>query len=128
MTTTLKIEQMIANFLWKEGLHTIHWNRLCRPKKGGLGLRKISDTAQVSLLQQVWNSLSDDEALWSQWMRSKYWKQVNFWDAREDSNHSACWKAFLRSRPLALQCMRHQISIGDKSFWRDPWYKEGRLI
>lgn len=49
--TILKIEQMMAKFLWKRGMHSISWVRICRQtknkKKKGQGLRKLSNRTQA---------------------------------------------------------------------------------
>lgn len=54
----------------------------------------------------------------------RVFERINFWDDK-DRNNSLVWKELLRVRPIAMKCVRYDGSI---SFWRHPWYREGRLI
>lgn len=51
--TILKIEQMMAKFLWKRGMHSISWVRICRQTKN-----KKKRTRTEEIVQQN-SSLTD---------------------------------------------------------------------
>lgn len=54
MAIILKIEQLMANFLWKGGMHLIAWNKICKLEiDGGLGRKRIRTIAQTSARKQI---------------------------------------------------------------------------
>ena len=61
--TIAKIEQIFNNFLWSGKLGNasrakIRWEYVCLPKEeGGLGLRRVKDSNDASVIKHIWKSV-----------------------------------------------------------------------
>ncbi|XP_020250145.1 uncharacterized protein LOC109827551 [Asparagus officinalis] len=122
------LESIFANFLWKGKLHTINWKDICRPKKeGGFGLRKLNDLCHAAGIKLIWRLITTS-TLWSNWMKFRYVRDGNFWDAPAHAMDSGTWKFFSGLKSKAMCCIRKSIGNGETtSLWFDPWVLEGRL-
>ncbi len=96
--TMRRIEQIMANFLWKNKLHGVCWEDVCKTEKeGGLGLRWLRDLGEAASFKRTWRCIQDESSIWACWMRQRYLRTRNFFDVGEMSTHSVTWKNILRS-------------------------------
>lgn len=78
-SSTIKgIESLCMEFLWGDAdrrrkIHTVKWDAICLPKKGGgLGIRKVKDLVNAGIILSIWNIAAENESLWVRWVHGKY--------------------------------------------------------
>jgi len=72
-----ELERMFAKILWGDKMHAWAWDKLCKPKGGGLAIRRIQDINKAAGVKLVWRCCMSD-SIWAQWMRSNMSKQGFF--------------------------------------------------
>ena len=88
------IESMCSAFLWSGSLTQTHkakvsWEYLCFPKEeGGLGIRKLRDSAKAFAMKLIWRIFTQSSSLWVSWVTHYLLKYDSFWDVRDDSKGS----------------------------------------
>lgn len=98
-----ELERIIGKFIWKEGLHSVSWDNICRPKKeGGLGLRKIKDMSRAAGVKLLWR-LGSTDTLWATWMRSSYFANSSIWDYSTRLLDSGTIKFIMEARDVSAQ-------------------------
>lgn len=122
------MEEIMRAFLWNQnGQHRTHWvswERIVTPlEKGGLGIRKISETMYGLHGKLAWNIFSG-ESIWAQLLYQKY--GLNgvhvFQPARPNS--SRLWKVLCpRFRNLRYMS-RWRVGSGQILFWQMNWMGE----
>nr|KYP66352.1 Putative ribonuclease H protein At1g65750 family [Cajanus cajan] len=60
------IDHICRNFLWGDfddhkNIHAVEWDEICRPKEGGLGLRKRKDVNDTFMIKNCWSILTQPE-------------------------------------------------------------------
>ncbi|KAF8388634.1 hypothetical protein HHK36_027311 [Tetracentron sinense] len=128
------IEKLFAKFIWagpemQRATYKVAWESICRPKvEGGLGIRRISDWNNSSLLKRVWELASKGNSLWALWFRSNILWQESIWTIKMRRAPSWCVRSILKVRDLAESLITHQIGDGKQSWlWLDPWHPRGVL-
>ena len=102
--TIAKIEQIFSSFLWSGKLGNarrakIRWESVCLPKKeGGLGLRRVKDSNDASVMKHIWNFFYRKDSLWVAWVQRIYLRQGSLWCAKIPSNCSWSWRKILQLR------------------------------
>ena len=92
--TIAKIEQLFSTFLWSGKLGNasrakIRWEYVCLPKEeGGLGLRRVKDSNDASVMKHIWNLFYRKDSLWVAWVQRIYLKQGSLWCAKIPSSCS----------------------------------------
>lgn len=84
-TKTIKeLTSVMRKFLWGKldkdmYLSMIAWHKICVPvEQGGLGIRDVATFNQALLLKIVWQLASNQDRLWVQLMRAKYFPRGGF--------------------------------------------------
>lgn len=64
--TMRRIERTCATFVWREGIHAIGWDNLCRPRKEGrVSLQPLYLLRDIADLKLTWMMLTK-RSLWVQ--------------------------------------------------------------
>jgi hypothetical protein len=103
-STLHKIQQLMANFLWRganktTGFHLSKWKNIAIPKEfGGWGIRNIFWIAKSLAAKSCWRGIFGN-SLWSQILKGKYLKGVDLtsWIRKGNfkfPNASIIWKNF----------------------------------
>lgn len=99
-----EIESMCSAFLWSGSPNQTHkakvaWEDLCCPKEeGGLGIRKLRDSATVFAMSLIWRLFSNASSLWVSWIQRYLLRQNSFWELKEDGKGSWMWRKLLKLR------------------------------
>jgi hypothetical protein len=74
----------LESFLWngkdEKARAKVAWEKVCVPKEGGLGLKRLAIWNQVSMLNHVWNLFSRAGSLWVTWIQHNRLKGRSFWE------------------------------------------------
>ena len=123
-----EIHSLIARFWWgsKEGERKMHWHRweaLCMPKSmGGLGFRDLHCFNQALLAKQAWRLCNNSCSLLSLLLKARYYKKVEFIDARRGYNLSFTWRSIWGSKSLLLEGLKWCVGSGNSiRVWDDAW-------
>jgi len=134
-TTATQLDNINREFFWKtnsltKGLPLVAWTKICMPKnKGGLGLRRVSDTNLAFQCKLVWKILSNDVSMWVGIMRAKYLRNQPFFQANPKQGDSVTWRNILKCRAVLRKGMRWSVGNGhDISFWYDNWVANQNLV
>ena len=102
--TCYKIEQIFSGFLWSgkdvnARRAKVGWKSLCLPKEeGGLGLRRIKDLNDATIMKHIWNLFYRKDSIWVAWVREFLLRQGSIWIARTPSRCSWSWRKILQMR------------------------------
>ncbi|KAJ4777159.1 RNA-directed DNA polymerase (reverse transcriptase)-related family protein [Rhynchospora pubera] len=125
-----KMESLIAKFFWGKTdqvryMSFVSWDRICQPiEKGGLGVRKLKNFGEALFLKLVWGMISDDEKLWVQVCKSKYYSNLGFWRARNVAGTSPLWRQTVRMRDYFKENVKWQVGDGEKIHaLSQPWFQ-----
>ncbi|XP_043698956.1 uncharacterized protein LOC122649778 [Telopea speciosissima] len=128
-----RLERLMAKFLWRghseHGSHKVAWHSVCMPKEeGGLGLRRLADWNQASLMRHIWSLSSSQDSCWVSFILARWLHHHSLWSLAPPSRCSATWKAILDTRSIAQHCIRILLRDGSHTLvWHDPWLAEGPL-
>ena len=115
-----EIERLCSAFLWSgpELNHKkakVAWSDLYRPKQeGGLGLRKLKETNNVSCLKLIWRLLSSN-SMWVNWVKKYLIGKGSIWTVRENTQSGSwMWKKILKCRETAKRMYKVEVKDGKK--------------
>uniref|UniRef100_A0A803NH51 Reverse transcriptase domain-containing protein n=1 Tax=Cannabis sativa TaxID=3483 RepID=A0A803NH51_CANSA len=134
VSTANKIDKTLRDFWWgdtedKRVMHTIAWERLCKPKiHGGLGFRTTKDTNMAFLMKWAWKLMVEDSSLWVKIVNAKYLRNKDFLDIEAQPADSRMWKEILNARQFIHKGICRRIGNGEEtSIWFHPWVPGGDL-
>ncbi|XP_010544445.1 PREDICTED: uncharacterized protein LOC104817065 [Tarenaya hassleriana] len=130
------IKSLCATFLWAGSSHSarrspsrVAWETICRPKKGGLGIRTLKDLNMVHRLKLVWRTLSDRGSLWARWLKQNVWKKKSYWTTTVSNRLSWNLRKLLSIRQEVKSFLRMELGDGTNTmFWHDTWLVERPLL
>ncbi|XP_074296243.1 uncharacterized protein LOC141624234 [Silene latifolia] len=133
-----ELRGLVSRFWWgsedgRRKISWVAWKRLCKPKSmGGMGFRDFLKTNQALLGKQAWRLITSPDCLWARLMRSKYYENASFLEARFGHNPSYTWRGILGARKVVELGLRRRIGDGaDTYIWKDAWIvgtQTGRVI
>ena len=133
--TITKIEQIFSCFLWSGKVGNarrakVSWECVCLPKEeGGLGLRRVKDSNDASVMKHIWNMFYRKDSLWVAWVQRLYLRQGSVWCARTPSFCSWSWRKIIQLRERVRPFIRHKVYNGVGMFlWHDFWNQFGPLL
>ncbi|KAK1318897.1 hypothetical protein QJS10_CPB04g01155 [Acorus calamus] len=129
------IEKLLRDFLWQgissdRKIHHVAWDTICKPlDEGGLGIKSIKDWSQGAVGMRLWEIAKNQSSLWVWWMKKRYLKRENLWNAKICNSHSSTWIAILHAREWVAPKLRYVIFEGKSiNLWYDPWINGKSLM
>ena len=124
--TCYKIEQIFNGFHWsgKEGnarRAKVGLESLCLPREeGGLGLRRVKDWNDATIMKHIWNLFYRKDSIWVAWVREVLLRRTSIWIARTPSLCSWSWQKILQLRDKVRPFIKHQVFNSVRTFlWHD---------
>ena len=84
-----RLERIQRNFLWggcalEKKLHLVNWSTVClAKKKGGLGVRGLSNHNRALLSEWNWPFAHERDSLWRTVIGTKFGEDVGGWCTRD---------------------------------------------
>lgn len=132
--TIKAITTLIQQFLWgnvgkERYLTLIAWHNVCQHKEnGGLGIRDLGLFNKALMLKIVWQVAANEDKLWVQIMRAKYFPRGGFWGVKNSNGSSKLWKSIQELKEIFRDQIRWSISDGrDIPALNQPWYPGWQL-
>ncbi|KAJ3687049.1 hypothetical protein LUZ61_016213 [Rhynchospora tenuis] len=126
-----QMESLIAKFFWGKVdkdryLTFISWGRICQPiEKGGLGVRQLKVFGDALFMKLVWALMSNENKIWVQVCRGKYFNNLGFWRAVQVSGTSQLWRQTVKMRDFFKQRVSWQLANGEGvEVLSQPWYPQ----
>lgn len=123
-----EIDSILANFWWGHNqeankIHWIIWKDLGLPKKeGGMGFRSPRDFNTALLAKQCWRLMMEPDAFWAQLIKSRYFPNNDFLEAKKGARSSWAWSSLLAGRDVIANGARWQVLDGSRTkLWTDKW-------
>lgn len=96
METVDLLDKHIRRFFWNEtdkdrNLHYLSWDKLCQPKWGGLGFKRLRALNIAYLAKIGWQVLIQKDALWVRTLKAKYCSPL---DDQRSRNVSPLWRGY----------------------------------
>ncbi|KAJ4815359.1 RNA-directed DNA polymerase (reverse transcriptase)-related family protein [Rhynchospora pubera] len=124
------INSLLAKFFWgktnqQRYMSFIGWQRVCKPiEEGGLGVKNLQTFGEALFLKIVWALMADEDKLWVQICKSKYYPVVGFWRATGSNGGSTMWKQVIKLRDFFSQHVRWNLQNGEKVLaLSQPWFQ-----
>ncbi|KAJ3701003.1 hypothetical protein LUZ61_004708 [Rhynchospora tenuis] len=124
-----QINSLLAKFFWgKTGsekyMSFIAWKKICKPlEEGGLGVKNLGLFGEALFLKLVWQLMADENKLWVQICKAKYFPIVGFWRAKKNSGSSRMWGQVLNLRHFFKEQVQWRIGDGEKvQALAQPWF------
>ncbi|KAJ1704376.1 hypothetical protein LUZ63_004155 [Rhynchospora breviuscula] len=128
------INRLMAKFLWGKldqdwHLTFISWQKVCKPiDLGGLGIKDLQNFGEALFLKVVWSIAAEEDKLWVQICKSKYFPVVDFWRANNTRNSSKLWGQIMKMRSFFKDQVRWQLGNGEKVHaLSQPWFENWKV-
>jgi hypothetical protein len=106
----------------------VKWVKLCKSEKnGGVSIKNIRKL-NISLLCKWWWKLENENGLWQEIVKAKYFSRSNIQNISHKLGDSPIWSDLLKIKPIYLQ--GRSIKIGNGAnirFWEDSWLTDSPL-
>ena len=105
---------------------------MCRPKSlGGMGFRELQKLNDAMLGKQVWCLLQNQDSLFFNFFKTKFFPHGTIFDAKENKR-SFAWKSILKGRDVIRRGLKWRIGNGSKvRIFCDTWLlgsQQGKVI
>lgn len=128
--TVGEINGIMRKFLWgklgkERYLSLIAWHKVCQPyEEGGLEIRVLQIFNEALILKMVWQLASNQDKIWVQVMRGKYFPRKGFWGVNTTRRTSKLWKAIQEMKPNLLSKLKWHIGDGTTiPAINQPWFE-----
>jgi hypothetical protein len=128
-----EITSMMLRFWWghkekQNSMAWMSWKKMGRAKeKGGLGFRDLELFNLVMLAKQGWRLVQNPETLVAKIIRSKYFPNGTFLEAKIGRKPSYAWRSIWNSKKLLQEGLVWRVGDGSMiRIWEDPWLPEPR--
>ncbi|KAJ4779627.1 RNA-directed DNA polymerase (reverse transcriptase)-related family protein [Rhynchospora pubera] len=117
-----KMNSLMAKFFWEKldkvrYMSFIAWEKICRPyNMEGLGVRSLENFGDALLLKIPWGLLSDEDKLWVNACKAKYYPQLGFWRAKVGARASSMWRQAHNMRTFFQEDVMWQVTNGMKIY------------
>ena len=115
-----ELEAMISRFWWgqkkdERKLPFIAWDKLCRPKADeGMGFKDLKAFNLSLLAKQGWQLLQNQNTLFHQVFKAKYFEHSTFLRAELGNQPSFAWKSIMAAKEIVVEGARWNIGNGSK--------------
>jgi hypothetical protein len=89
----------------------VSWNKICTPKRGGLGIKNHEAWNIASMLNQIWTLFTKAGSLWVAWIKIKWLKGKSLRQVSIPKDCSWSWKKLLKLRNDAKKFMSFKIGM-----------------
>ena len=119
---------MLSNYWWgqkqsERKIHWISWKKLARSKwERGMGFRDLKFFNLALLARQCWKIIHNPHSLLFWVLKSKYFPNSSFLEARVAKRTSFAWKSIMGAREVIDLGSRWCVGSGSRiHIWRDRW-------
>ena len=123
-----ELGSMISRFWWgqkneERKIPWIAWDKLCKSKaEGGMGFRDLKAFNLALLAKQGWRLMQNQNSLFHQVFKAKYFANDTFLDAQLGKRPSFAWRSIMAAKDVILEGTRWNIGNGAKvRVWEDKW-------
>ena len=89
---------------------------------GGLGFKNLADFNTAMLGKQLWRLIERPNALFSQVLKGRYYRNVSPLDPIRSYSPSYGWRSITSARSLVFKGLLKRVGTGSSiSVWNDPW-------
>ncbi|XP_042515190.1 uncharacterized protein LOC122089498 [Macadamia integrifolia] len=122
------LKKAATKFYWGDGsdknkIHWISWLRLCHSKeRGGLGFRDPTLHNKALLVKVAWRLWYKPDTAWAKFMKSIYFPNCEFLNAKLGTNPSWAWRSIVVGREVLRSGLIWRIGTGENiHIWKDNW-------
>lgn len=122
----------VARFWWSgygksRGIHWRKWEVLAQSKmEGGMGFKDFNHLNSAMLAKQAWRVLTNPNALWVSVLKSCYFPNSSFMQAKRKRNDSWAWASLLHGRDILRKGGRWIVGNGESiDVEADNWLASG---
>ena len=128
------MDRVNRNFLWGTSkstrkVHWVGWQKVTKPKKGGLSLQAAKGRNTALLAKLNWRFHIEKDSLWACVLKSKYCSSQRL--ASRNQNKLPCsqtWSAMKKGREVFNRGVKWTVGRSSNlSFWYDYWANHGVL-
>ncbi|KAL0003907.1 hypothetical protein SO802_011468 [Lithocarpus litseifolius] len=133
-----EINSMVGGFWWgqkdkERKIAWVLWQNLCKPKaEGALGFRELRAFNLALLAKQGWRIQQSPNSLTHRVLKTKYFADSSFMDAKVGKNPSYIWRSKVAAIPVIKEGAKWVVGDGRSiKIWGEKWIpstESGRII